>query len=335
MTPRQRFAKTMAFGRPDRVPYFEEGLRGDVLEQWHKQGLPAGADLAEMFHFDQREQISLAMGFRPPPKRWPSSRRGLAALRRRLDSDDPARLPRDWSQRVKAWARRDGLLELPIHSGLFLTLGVEDWLRLEEVLLLLAERPEQAAEMMAIYGDFAARMARRVLEEVEVDFASFSEPIAGNCGPLISPETYARVVLASYQPILEVLRRHGVQTIVYVTYANPRPLLAGVLEAGFNCLWAVEAQREAMDYRELRRCFGRRLRLIGGIDLDVLLGSRADVEDEILSKVPPLLADGGYIPLADGRVRENVPLANYLHYRRLLEDLTAQSQRGRAQPSRT
>ncbi len=35
--------------------------------------------------------------------------------------------------------------------------------------------------------------------------------------------------------------------------------------------------------------------------------------------MPPLLAQGGYVPLADGRVRANVPLENYLYYRRLLQ----------------
>ena len=74
--------------------------------------------------------------------------------------------------------------------------------------------------------------------------------------------------------IVEVLRGGGVETIVYVTYANPRALLAGAVEAGFNCLWACEANPDAMDYRDIRRQFGRRLRLIGGIDLDALLAGK-------------------------------------------------------------
>jgi len=131
---------------------------------------------------------------------------------------------------------------------------------------------------------------------------------------------YERLVLRSYAPILDALRRGGVETVVYVTYANARVLLPAVLDAGFDALWACEAETDAMDYRALRRRFGRRLRLIGGIDLDVLLKDRAAIRREIETKVPPLLAQGGYIPLADGRIRANVPLANYLYYRRLLEE---------------
>jgi uroporphyrinogen decarboxylase len=77
-----------------------------------------------------------------------------------------------------------------------------------------------------------------------------------------------------------------------------------------------------MDYRNIRREFGRDLGLIGGIDLDVLRRDKEAIRREIEEKVPPLLADGGYVPLADGRVREDVAFENYTYYRRLLEQVT-------------
>lgn len=40
------------------------------------------------------------------------------------------------------------------------------------------------------------------------------------------------------------------------------------------------------------------------------------------TKVPPLLAQGGYGPLADGQVRANVPFERYVYYWRLLEEVT-------------
>jgi hypothetical protein len=110
-----------------------------------------------------------------------------------------------------------------------------------------------------------------------------------------------------------------VETIVFKTYANARLLLPAVLEAGFNCLWAFEVNTRAMDYRALRGEFGLRLALIGGIDLDTVLQGREAVWWEMETRVRPLLAQGRYIPLADGRVRENVTFRCYADYRRLLE----------------
>ena len=66
----------------------------------------------------------------------------------------------------------------------------------------------------------------------------------------------------------------------------------------------------------------RDLRLIGGIDLDALRKDKAAIRQEIEEKVPPLIAEGGFIPLADGRVRADVPFENYVYYRQLLEKVT-------------
>ena len=175
---------------------------------------------------------------------------------------------------------------------------------------------------MSTQGEFAAKLTERVLREVEVDAAVFSEPIGGNDRPLISPQMYEQFVLTSYEPILDVLRRYGVETIVFRTYANARVLLPGILKWGFNCLWACEVNIETMDYRDLRREFGRGLRLIGGIDLDALRRGKEAIQREIEEKVPPLLAGGGYVPLADGRIREDVPFENYVYYRQLLKKVT-------------
>jgi len=328
MTSRHRFSQTMSFGTPDRVPWLEEGLRDDVLDRWRQQVLPAAADLASLFHYDRRERIELDLSPRPPLTAWPPTWQDLSRLRQSLDSADPVRLPADWSQRVAAWRDRQHILELPLHQGLFLTLGIHDWSSFEQALFLLEDDPDLVREVMDLHAQFIAAMADRVLGEVEVDFVSFSEPIGSTHGSLVSPARYRQVALASYRPILDVLQHHRVPTITFVTYANAAELLPDLLEAGFNCLWAIEVESPEMDYRILRRRFGRDLRLIGGIDLDCLLAGPQAIEREMLDKVPSLLAQGGYIPLADGRVRTNVSLASYRYYRRLLEQLTGGREQG-------
>jgi len=322
VTSRQRFRETMRYGHPDRVPYFEEGLREEVLERWHEQGLPTDADLAAMFHTDRRERLPVNIEPIPRLDRPVTSRADLAKLRHRLDPADPRRLPDDWAARVAAWRSREHVLEVQLHRGFFLSMGVRDWQTFEPVVYLLHDDPALVRDTLALYGEFGAGLAARVLAEVEPDCVVFSEPIGGNDRPLLSPKTYEEFVLASYRPILATVRRAGVETLVFVTYANARPLLPAVLRAGFNCLWACEANTEAMDYLALREQFGRALRLIGGIDLDILLQEPAVIRREMERVIPPLLAQGGYVPLADGRVRANVPFENYRTYRRLLEEFT-------------
>lgn len=322
MTGRERFRETMRGGTPDRVPYFEEGLRDDVLDRWREQGLPPGADLAAMFATDFRERVPVDIEPRPAIEEWPRTVREVERLRERLDPDDPARYPADWDDRVRAWRSRDHVLELFVHRGFFLSMGVRAWRSFEPVVYLLKDDPALVHAIMDLQGEFAARIVDRVLAEVEVDMVAFSEPIGGNDRPLLSPGTYREFVLASYAPALAAIRRRQVAATAFVTYANARVLLPKVIAAGFDCLWACEVNNEAMDYLDIRREFGPDLGLIGGIDLDTLLQDPAAIEREMEAKVPPLLAQGRYIPLADGRVRAEVPFANYAHYRRTLARLT-------------
>ncbi len=76
-----------------------------------------------------------------------------------------------------------------------------------------------------------------------------------------------------------------------------------------------------MNYGDIRREFGRELRLIGGIDSDSLRQSQQEIQKAVLDAVPALLQEGGFIPLADGRVREDVCFENYVYYRKLLESV--------------
>ncbi len=322
MSSRERFKETMGYGKPDRVPYFEEGIRKDVLRAWWTQGLARDTNLETLFPSDRRERMEVDL--EPQPKLI--SRRDkitdLKKFNRRLNPSDKKRLPNRWPRRVRAWQSREHVLMLYVHRGFFLTMGVRNWGSFIDVMTLLMDQPDVVRQRMQIQGKFAARLTDRILQEVEIDAAVFSEPIGGNDRPLISPKMYEEFVLKSYEPIMDVLRRHNVATICFQTFANARILIPRILKWGFNCLWACEVNIEAMDYRSLRKEFGRDLRLIGGIDLDALRKDKQAIRQEIEEKVPPLIEGGGYIPLADGRVRADVPYENYVYYRRLLEEVT-------------
>jgi hypothetical protein len=321
----------MSYGNPDRVPLFKEGIREDVLDAWHGQGLPTS--LATLFHYDELEEIEPVLDPIPTLPSLLSNKASLEALRRRLDPHDPRRLPLDWREQVRRWQRpRQSTLLLRVHSGFFLTMGVEGWRSFTEAIRLLKDDPAFVHEVMAIQAGFAVYLAERILQEVDVDGVIFSEPISGNHGPLISPKMYSDFVLESYAPVLDAIERYHVKTIILRTYANARALLPAVFKTRINTIWACECNSDGMDYRALRAEFGPRLRLIGGIDADVLRQDQNAIRKEVDDKVLPLLAQGGFVPLADGRVRIDVPFENYAFYRRYLEEITQPYQAYQAYP---
>jgi Uroporphyrinogen decarboxylase (URO-D) len=321
MNSQQRFNKTMQFSQPDHPPLFDEGQREEVLEAWRLQGMPYGAALSDLFAIDEREEIEPDLYPSPEPEPWPMKLEALAVLADALNSDDQARLPADWGARVQGWKDRQHTVMLRVHRGFFQSIGVHNWRRFYPMMLLVKEQPHVLRKMLEIQGEFNARITERILREVQVDAAVFGEPIGDNNGPLISPRTYREIVLPTYQPVLEVLKRYNVQTIILRAYANIYVLIPDLLKAGINCLWVVEVRALATDYLHLRGEFGRDLRLIGGIDLDVLREDKESIRRELEGKVPILLEQGGYAPLLDGRVRDDVTWKNYCYYRERLERL--------------
>ena len=318
MNSRERFQQTMSYGQPDQVPLFVEGIRDDVIDTWRRQGMPPGKSLAELFKSDRRVEIAPELEPRINFTKWYAAGSDLTILEQSLDPDDSERLPSGWPERVRLWSTQTETTVLRVHRGIYQTLGVSNWQGFEDINYLLMDDPRLVNDILKIQANFAARLMERVLSEVEFDAAIFSEAISDNNGPLISPKMFEEFGLPSYKPLLEVLQRHGVQTIIFRSYANAKSLVPVVLKWGFNCLWACEENYGEMDYRLIRREFGRELRLIGGIDVDILRQDKERIRREIREKVPPLLADGGFVPLADGRIRANVPYENYVAYRTLL-----------------
>jgi hypothetical protein len=102
-------------------------------------------------------------------------------------------------------------------------MGVHNWQRLQDVMIQLVDSPDLVRKMMMVKGRFAAALTEKVLQDVDVDAAIFSEPIGGNEGPLISPRMYEDMVLKSYQPVLDV---------PFENYRYYRELLRSIIEKG-------------------------------------------------------------------------------------------------------
>ena len=93
MNSKQRFRETMGYGRPDRAPYFEEGIRDKVIRTWREQGMPSEPVIEHLFSYDRRVELMPELDPMPELEKWPTSPSELDTLRRGLDVNDPRRLP--------------------------------------------------------------------------------------------------------------------------------------------------------------------------------------------------------------------------------------------------
>jgi len=328
MNARERFLETLRFGEPDRVPHYDQSIREDTLERWHREGLPRDVSVEEFFELDHwelfgpREDVSLNLYRIPEFEGELKTRPDFERLKRSYDPTTPERYPHDWDDHVRRWRDRDYPVGITAWRGFFQSMAVGDWQSLLNLLYMIHDAPGLLTEMVEFLADFILVVIERALSEVEFDYAILDEPIASHHAPVIAPASFHRFVIPAYRRIVNCLRAAGIEVIIFDTHGAVKPLIPLCLEAGVNALWCGAARASGVSYVELREEFGRDLLLIGGLDERVLEQDRRAIEEEILSQVPPLLEQGGYVPLVDGRVRSWVPFENYVYYRELIRKLS-------------
>lgn len=328
MNARERFLATLRFGEPDRVPYYDQKIREETLERWYQEGLPRGVSVEEFFDLDRwelfgpREDVSLDLYMTPGFEGELKTRADFERLKRCYDPTSPERYPHDWDDHVRRWRDRDYPLGITAWRGFFQSLAVADWRSLLNLLYMIHDAPELLAEMTEFLADFTLAVIEKALSEVAFDYAIFDEPIASHHAPVIAPAGFHRFLIPAYRRIVNRLRAAGIEVIIFDTHGAVKPLIRLCLDAGVNALWCGAVRASNISYVELRQEFGRDLLLIGGLDIRVLEQDRRAIEEEILSQVPPLLEQGGYVPLVDGRVRSWVPFENYAYYREWIRKLS-------------
>ena len=318
MNDRERFRRLFRGEPVDRPPLLEEGVRDEVLECWREQGLPRDKTHRDIFGLTPHENIG-------PDLKFGSSYFGRvfdlsASEYRRAFDISQRRFPEDWAETVRRLENREHVVCIWALRGFFQALGVGDWPTLEQALIGTIRESAKVRDRLEMYGDFCAQMLDRTLKDVDPEFIYLSEPISNNEGPLISPAMFEEFMIPVYQRIIAAAKENGCENILLSTYGNSTLLLPTLIEAGINMLWMSEAaETPELDYRNLRTQFGADLGLVGGIPLSILRSESPNLIKETLEElIPPLLKSGRYVPLAGGRVREEIPWAVYRYYREVL-----------------
>jgi uroporphyrinogen decarboxylase len=319
MNERERFRRVFRGEPVDRLPRLEEGVRDEVIELWHAQGLPEGRTHMDVFGLTPHENVCPDLTFDGDcvggvmslsPRGY---HRAFRASRRRF--------PDDWRRTARRLAKRDHIACIWAYRGFFQALGVEGWPSFRQVLRAVVRNPADVRARLEMYGDFCARMLEMALEDVQPEFIYLSEPISDNRGPLISPAMYRDFAVPALKRIAAAAVAGRCERILVSTYGNTALLFPLMMEAGVNMLWISEAAEvPEVDYRCLRRALGPELGLIGGVPLSLLRsGDPESISARLEEIVAPLLQAGRYIPLAGGRIREDISWPVYRHYRRWLE----------------
>ncbi len=347
LTNRERYFRTMAYEPVDRRPFLQSGPWRDTVVRWEREGLPAGTDVYAWLGTPEPlriENISGNVGLYPAFATRTLSEEGNiriytdgygrtvrdftdhtsmpewldfpvkspADLRRVIDEhyqvdDMDARYPAAWEAKVRA-AQADQLL---LDGGCFYW-TLRSLAGVEHASYLFHDAPELVGELFARYAAVVAEGMRRAMALREVDVIGFGEDIGFKTGPLISPAMFRSFILPHYRAAMETAHRHGVRYTWYDSDGDLRQLIPDYLKVGINGISPCEVAA-GMAPPELRKTFGRDLRMVGGVDKREIARGRAAIDAE-LARLRPLIEEGGYIPSIDHSVSADISLADFSYY---------------------
>lgn len=183
----------------------------------------------------------------------------------------------------------------------------------ENACLAYYMQPELMHEIINTVRDTSVKVLERVTERITIDQMFVHEDMAGKTGPLIGPDTVNEFISPYYQACWDVVSNRGTKLFNLDSDGNMMPILEAFIDCGVNVLHPCEPAA-GMDIVEIRKKYGNKLALIGGIDKHVLRKTKADIDKELQYKLQPLMQEGGTIFGLDHRIPNGTPLENYRYY---------------------
>ena len=265
---------------------------------------------------ERRGGVSIASIVKPLVASWEDWER-VKSERLQLSLD--GRLPPNWPDLREELRDRDFVLAIGGHSALAGFYHPSRYLMGPEGLLFaFHDQPGLVKDIMNHLADLQMFLFDQVLSEIDVDMFFACEDLGYKAGPFISPAMFREFVLPCYTRLTGMLRDHGVRNIIVDSDGNNWALIPLFVEGGVTGMGPMEVAA-GMDVVEVRKAFPR-LQIMGGIDKRAIASDKETIDKELESKVPRVLATGGYIPTCDHGVPPNVPWAKFSYYR---ERLTA------------
>lgn len=285
-------------------------LKETVLEETDDYRITRDALGRRMKLIKRSATLALPMDY--PVKNWDDWRRIKPGYAFRED-----RLGAGWEARGRILRDRQVAIQVSIPGGFD---EPRQLMGEEELCVAYYEQPDLIHDMLETIGDTAFKVLERVSANVPVDILYIHEDMAGKSGSLAGPVQILEFIKPYYRKVWDLLQSRGTRLFIQDSDGDMNSVIPAFIECGLNVMLPLEPA-SGMDIVALRERYGTRMAFWGGIDKHVLRRSKAEIEKELLYKVPPMIKSGGCILALDHRIPNGTPLENYRFYVRTMWEL--------------
>jgi uroporphyrinogen decarboxylase len=320
-------------GEPDRVPLgdisvhplLKAGVLGrplktpeDEVAFWTTAGfdyvpLEQGLQLTDVIRRQSMQEVEARYAAdtdETQVRSWATEGKGLITTREEFET---FRWPDPDALDYGAFERIGRLLppQVKIVAALGKVFTCVSWLMgLEGLSFALADDPDLVAALFERVGRFQYRVAENLLRFGAVGAIWHADDIAFKTQLLVSPQVLRTHVFPWYTEMNRLAHAKDC-LVVYHSDGDLQEVVEDIIGCGFDGLNPIEPP--AMDITAVKRQYGRRISIIGNIDLGYTLtrGTPDEVRAEVRQRIRDLALGGGHAVSSSNSVPEYVPLANF------------------------
>jgi len=330
-TPYERVMAVFRRQQPDRIPIFELIIHPNTINGI----LPGGSyeDLVEALDIDcvisptpssmYGKEIIGKKGTFPIYKTEWGETRVTTAESVSLPIDHPIKSHADWENYnipdPEKPGRLDALKSLvkrfkgkrAIGANVHDSFNYPEYLLgLEHLLMNIILEPDWVQEIVSACNKHTSRMVELVID-AGADFVVLSDDYGGKSGPLMSPKHFEKFFLPGLAETAQAAKHKGAFVLKH-TDGNVMSLLPMFIEAEIDAFHPSDPSA-GMDIVEVKKIYGDRLAVFGGIDTGDPLSfwSVGQVVAEVRKRIHELAPGGGWAISSSNTVHSSVKPENY------------------------
>ena len=184
----------------------------------------------------------------------------------------------------------------------------------ENMLIGMIDDPEWVKDMVTVYADLILGIQEVCFSKVGLpDGIFYFEDMGFKHKPFLSPKMYRELIWPAHKRTFDFAHARRLPVIVH-SCGYVEPLVGGLIEAGMDCLQAMEV-KAGMDLLRLKKDHGDRIAFMGGMDIRTLETNDLDVvRTELESKLPAAMAGSGYVLHSDHSIPTRVEYETYRYF---------------------